>query len=1179
MQQMSRHVTVAPRFSRAVNIERDSTSVSALDGYVLTSTAQRALERICSALSGQDPGRQRAWTLTGSYGSGKSAFALFLGTLLGDVQSEQTMFARSLVRAQHPDLYKEFLDGRRRNGIAQLGYLTIFVSGSTEPIVPKLLDRASRSIEQHRGAVKKARSFAELERLRRVSKNGRDVELSAVVDVLSAISGELSGTGLFSGILIVVDELGKFLEHAARTPDRNEIFLLQQLAEASTAETGLAVITVLHQAFEIYAAGLRASVQNEWAKVQGRFEDIAFQEPPEQMLLLIAAAIRHTDSVEMRAICARARKYAESAWELQLAPGGLGKREFVDCLVRCAPLHPLSALVLARLCKKFGQNQRSLFAFLTSHESNSFTSFLESSAKTGGAEFFRLPNLYDYMTDAFGAGIAAGENATRWAEVQSALDKCARASADEIQVLKAIGLLSATGSFGNLKPSEDVIAYGLGEKPLNSRLAIESLLSKSILVRRRHNDTIALWQGSDVDLEERAREARRHLSETVLSSKAVLNWQPRPFIAKRHSYETGTLRYFDVRFANAAEFSSSLQVPSGADGLLLYCLPENEDERQTFIELAQSSTARDRGEILIAVPIDVERLRDALYDLEVLAWIENNTPELAGDAVGRRELQSRKTIAQLRVANEVEELFSPASTAGRQTAWFHRGIRRTIGSSRRLAAFLSDICDEVYSSTAPLRNELLNRRQLSSAAAAARRNLLERMIACGASEALGMTGNPPEMTMYASVLRSTRIHRKEDSWAYGAPDPASGVLPVWQAVESFFSECELRRRSVTELFGLLQHPPFGLKMGLIPVLFCAAILAHDTEVAVYENDAFVPELTIEIVERLLRNPERFKLRRYNIIGIRRDVFKAFASLLVAPGNASEKQNVVAVVRPLFRFLTRLPEYTRNTRNLSEKAIAVREAMFASREPDQLLFDDLPQACGFPAFTPSCGEEPAVDQFFLQLKGVLGELQRAYDELLSDLEKLIYVGFGLNEMQKARDALRFRAQRVLEHAIDPRLKAFSHHLVDEELEDILWVEAIATLVVGKPPRSWNDNDRAKYEINLTDLIRAFRHLEALVFELSAKHQYGEAPVEVIRIGITDTHSKESEAVVAIAPEDRESLAKAVYDVETSLEQQHLHDFPEVSLAALAIVSRKLLEEITTRKKRLSEVGEREMRTNE
>jgi hypothetical protein len=78
------------------------------------------------------------------------------------------------------------------------------------------------------------------------------------------------------GILIVIDELGKFLEYEARHLGANDIFLLQALAELAYegGEASILLLVMMHQAFEQYSKGLGANLKNEWVKVQGRFKSI-----------------------------------------------------------------------------------------------------------------------------------------------------------------------------------------------------------------------------------------------------------------------------------------------------------------------------------------------------------------------------------------------------------------------------------------------------------------------------------------------------------------------------------------------------------------------------------------------------------------------------------------------------------------------------------------------------------------------------------------------------------------------------------------------------------------------------------------------------------------------------------------------------------------------------------------
>src|SRR4051812_43419228 len=71
---------IQSRYLRSANLERDFADPTALQGYVLTPHTQESLERLAVGLS--PVSGQRAWRVTGDYGTGKSSFALVLAHLL-----------------------------------------------------------------------------------------------------------------------------------------------------------------------------------------------------------------------------------------------------------------------------------------------------------------------------------------------------------------------------------------------------------------------------------------------------------------------------------------------------------------------------------------------------------------------------------------------------------------------------------------------------------------------------------------------------------------------------------------------------------------------------------------------------------------------------------------------------------------------------------------------------------------------------------------------------------------------------------------------------------------------------------------------------------------------------------------------------------------------------------------
>ena len=76
---LSQYFSLSRRYSRSINIDRDLQQHSALEGYIFTEKAVEVLKRILAGLT--NPESNRAWTLTGVYGTGKSAFAHYLASV------------------------------------------------------------------------------------------------------------------------------------------------------------------------------------------------------------------------------------------------------------------------------------------------------------------------------------------------------------------------------------------------------------------------------------------------------------------------------------------------------------------------------------------------------------------------------------------------------------------------------------------------------------------------------------------------------------------------------------------------------------------------------------------------------------------------------------------------------------------------------------------------------------------------------------------------------------------------------------------------------------------------------------------------------------------------------------------------------------------------------------------
>ena len=234
--------------------------------------------------------------------------------------------------------------------------------------------------------------------------------------------------------------------------------------------------------------------------------------------------------------------------------------------------------------------------------------------------------------------------------------------------------------------------------------------------------------------------------------------------------------------------------------------------------------------------------------LACIQWVKENTPELEGDAVAREELGLQLSQIENEVEDQLTAIFDGDSDY--DCTWYYKGqLVNSITSQRTRNAYLSNICDTVYHKTPLIKNELINRRKISGAATTARRKLIQHMLECGNQKDLGIEGYPPELSIYRSLLLKTGIHRcKSDLWGFHPPfeDDENNTQETWQEIENYLTKCETTRQPVEKLYEELMKPPYGIRIGPLPILLSAAILHYRTEIALYENGSFVADMSVPV---------------------------------------------------------------------------------------------------------------------------------------------------------------------------------------------------------------------------------------------------------------------------------------------------------------------------------------------
>lgn len=1126
-------ITIRGRFHRSVSLSKDWQRGVDLSEYVVTPTIKEIARRIVDEL--EHPDGARAWSITGPYGSGKSAFGLFLADLLASRKSS------------HPE--SQIL--RKGRKVLRKAFIPVLVIAERGPLVPGLI----RGLAEGFRTV--APSFSR--RLLALQQEGgpSGARLSEIV-VQAAEAAYEKGHG---GLLLVIDELGKFLEFAASDQSQGDVYFLQQLAEAaSRSKAPLVLTTILHSAFSDYLPIGQEVRRAEWQKVQGRFQDVPFQLPTEQLLGLVGQAIeRRVPSELLR----EWKATVDDALESESLAEARRRLPSVDLLHECLPLHPAAALLLWPLFRsKVAQNERSLFAFLTSEEPYGFQEYLRRNIWEGnGTPLFGVADLFDYVANALGLAAFTGDHARKWSLIDHALSRIPRDAPHVSRaVIKTIGLLSIYGPPVGLQASLDTIKKAIGNAD-GLEDAIRQLEERSIIVFRRHVRGYSLWEGSDVDLETAFDEATRHVTDRDLAGRLKRTLSLRPIVARAHYIETGTLRFFDVDVVSSDRTAPEayLARPATADGRVVFLLGMGERVVTEAMGVARELTERTRQDLLlIGIPKSFAGLEESLRNLESWKWVSENVLELQGDPVARHEVQARLAHARERferVAGRVfglpGHLFEPS-----RSVWIHQGQQHTISSAAHFQRWLSKVCTKAFSQAPHLHNELLNRQQLSSAASAARRNLLARMLANTTESRLGIEGTPPEASMYESMLKAGGFHAKRGGALSFGP-PRGDWKPAWSAIDAFLREARDTRRPLAELFSLLKAPPYGLREGPLPVLLTAAIASRWHETALYEEGVFVPELRIEVLERLTRRPETFELQSHRLDRYQAQALDALNRVVRGEEDenrqAKARRGLLPVVKSLVLFAAHLNPYVKHTARLGSPDVeAVRDHLLRAGDPRSLLFEELPAATGV-----SIKNSEGATEFAKKLERCLRVLTRTYPDLLDQLEKQIRQVFGLKgNTQEARSILQRKAASLEPYAVDQKLQLFVREAARDH-SDRDWREVLARVVNGGlPPSHWKDSDVAGFQVRIQEIAGEFNRLEELVAE---RRQSGLA--KVLRIGVLDGVHRESRAVISLDEDFEPDVLELAERLHATLRSVSSEDEKgkKTQLVALAKVVQAILSE--------------------
>lgn len=1070
-------------FSISTNIERD---VHRDINYIVTPNSKAVFDRIVNNYKVGN----RSFNIIGSYGTGKSSF---LWAFENNLQGKTNHFAQ--------------LNGQFK-GIQKFKFL-------------KLVGE-SRSLKE-----------AIAERLGLLSFATEQEILKTLNELYNNVREE--GRALF----IIIDEFGKFLEYAAKHNPEEELYFVQQLAEfANNPENNVILITTLHQNFGAYSKGLTKEQKQEWDKVRGRLVDISFDEPIQQLLLLTGERIKSFGyEIEDE------YKFAE-LFELINKSKLVSNAENLDIELakKLYPLDYLSANIVAQALQKYGQNERSLFAFLASKDKGSIQRF-----NTSESPFYSVAAVVDYLMLHLSSGLEDRDknpHKQQWQDILTALDKANALNTSDLdsleKIIKVIGLINIFSKKLGALDIEVLSKYCvLAMRISNAEELINRLVQQKIVKFYKHKNKLYFIDGTDVDIEQELLEANGKIAPVISVVERLNYYYELPIVAaKAYQYKIGTPRFFKYRITGDLNIES----PEGEiDGFINLIFSDS-------VQLADllSYSRELEGAQLFALFKDVALIREVLFEIDKIDYLIKKHSE---DTIAKNLFLREKQYYQTKLNDVVlANLFGSTQSV----TWVYKGAEVSISSRSLFNKLISEICSDVYRATPVFKNELVNKEHLSTPILTARKALIIDLLNNADKENLRYPADkfPPQKSIYLTMLKNTGIHQQEGG-NYVLTEPSDETFkPLWDACISFLEGAKYVKRPLNELYALLKEAPIKAKKGFIEYWVPIFLIIKKEDFALFHNErGYVPYLDSDVFDILHKKPSDFSIKTYNVEGVKYNLLNQYKEITgLTEGDEELNSSFIRIFSEFIRFHRNLPTYAKNTGRLSAKARGFRNAIAKAQDPATALFEEIPAGLGF--HNLNLKDKPELFAEFVQhINEAIYELRTSYSELLNRIEaKLLDVlGIKQKEFVLYKGVIGRRFKTIKAELLLPKQKQFYSRLTSKLDDRDSWLKSVADVAVGKPIESIKDEEE---EVLLHSLSEYLRSLEKLI-EIHALKQ-DRVDDEIVALELIQANGNIIKEKVIITPKVRQEVQEVKQRLISALGGEK-----EVNQAALI----KLLEELS------------------
>lgn len=1045
-------------FLRSINIQYDAEYPDRITHYQPTA---KSVPLIKSLLGSE---QDRAFFVVAPYGTGKSITATYLLHLVENrPDADETLSGiEDKLEIVSPDLNK-FSNGRR--------------NGKDKGLVLALQGYCQNLGESLKDAALKGMGRMQLGHQARTIESMPCETIDQAIELLGAVR-EKARAAECDRIVILWDEFGRHIESLIAEGRSAALSEIQLLAECVSRSIAIPVTLglLLHQELLQYASNSPASVRAEWRKIEGRFQTIQYIDDSKEIYRLLSEVVSEQNRSNILPD-EQAKSTALECKQLGLF-SEFTVSELQSLLRRAYPLEPTTLYLLPRISGRVAQNERTLFSFLK------FMDF---------QNHVRPDHLYEYFSPEMRTDTAVGGTYKQWLETQQALSKLDDDNGLAATALRTTSLLGFGVNGERSRTPRDLVLFALrgyagtgvvGNGAQQEEEVVAELIDKKLLLHRKHSDEVSVWHGTDADLrgrleEEKSRQRRTFDFLTFLTDEANPPvWRP-----VKYNSDFYIRRFLQGKYCSLEKLDEYLNVPVGCDGICLYVIAETAEELQEVERVAANYLHDER--VILAVPRVPVPLFEAALEVRCLIQMQEDDKLVGSDPMVLSEIQQMTDDARSYLQKLLDRLILPGSEGPR---WFYRGNTLPVENAYDLRSELSEIMQRIFRYTPKINNEMIVRHNPTPTVINSRKKLLLGILECSGQENFGITGNSPDASMFRTILWRTGLYYtdKGEGWKYALPDQVKepGLQKVWSKIQEFFTVSSEKPKDMRRFFDELMEPPFGVRAGLLPILFAAGLKAFPSVYSLrYKGGGYVSDILPSEIEQLCREPKEYEFIVLDIDQTKRSYLNAVLKLFGSQARSTTGNDLIrACYDALENWKAGLPAGALSTRYLTQKTRRFQAILCHPSDPVRLLFERIPTAL-------NCSIDEQ-HELLESLEKCKDELSKVIDDYQQKAISSLHRALSLNwksENGKVKEIARQWAlcfPDELSNALsDNESKGLLSRMRMTYQSDAKLVDSLSSLLLKKAIKRWDDSYIANFDREIHNAVRRIEE-SALSFEFKA-----------------------------------------------------------------------------------------------